>query len=168
MTFTPGDTTNYGWSGVTMTQNVSITVSKASGLAVSTQPSMNEKAGVSPVRNYSFNMNNIPLNKTDTGAKTYSAVMDTDAQNILSNIAVTGNMLTYDIATSAAVGNTATITITINTDNYTSTAATLTITVTAKDTQTIKFANTTLTKTYGDAKFTAAATLGSSAKRRKT
>jgi len=162
VTFTPADTANYDWSGVVLTQAVNIQVSKAGGLTVSTEPAMNAREGIGPARNYSFDMNNITLNKGDTGVKTYSAVKDTDGNNILSNIAVTNNILTYDIAGTADVGDTATIAITIESDNYTNITAMLTITVTVKDTQTIRFEEAASTKTYGDAKFTAAAILDGS------
>lgn len=157
VTFTPADTANYDWSGVTLRQNVSVTVNKAIGLTASTQPSMNVKEGVT--RRYEYNMDDIALSKSDTGAKTYNAAEGIDISNILSNVQVNGSKLTYSIAGKAAVGNTATVNITISTANYEDVTATLTITVIPKDTQTIGFEHLTITKTYGDAKFTQTAIL---------
>ncbi len=157
VTFTPADTANYDWSGVTLWQNVPITVDKASGLTVSTQPSMNAKEGVT--RSYEFSMDNIALNKADAGAKTYSAAEGTDVNSILSNVQVSGSKLTYTISNTAAVGNTAAVAITISTANYEDVVAALTVTVTAKETQAVSFVESTVTKTYGDANFTQTAAL---------
>lgn len=104
-------------------------------------------------------MDNIALNKSDTGAKSYVAVEGMDTGNILSNVQVSGNLLTYDIAASAETGKTAAIDITITTSNYTDITATLTINITAKAAQTIAFTASSQAKTYGDAKFTSAAAL---------
>lgn len=157
VTFTPNDMANYDWSGVTLRQNVTVTVYKANGLAVSTQPSMNARE--SATRSYEFDMDNIALNKADTGARTYSAAAGTDANNILSNVQVDGSKLAYTISNTAAVENTATVIITISTANYEDVTAILTVTVTAKNTQTISFEDSAVTKTYGDAKFTQTAAL---------
>ncbi|MDD3414613.1 MAG: MBG domain-containing protein [Lachnospiraceae bacterium] len=155
--FTPKDTANYDWSNIITRQKVSVTVYKANGLETLSIPTLNAKDGSS--RNYTFNMNNIALNKADTGAKTYLVVETENADNILTGVQVSGNNLTYSIADTAMVGNTATIAVTIQTENYMDYTTTLTITVSQRNTQAIAFDTELDAKTYGDGNFTHTALL---------
>lgn len=159
VTFTPTDTKNYDWTGVTLTHNITVIVNKASGLSVLELPSENIVVSDSLPNSFTYDMDNIVLNKSDTGNRSYSAVEEIDSSNILSNVEVNENKLTYDIANHAKTGDIATITLTITTDNYQDVTATLTIITTAKKAQSIAFDISAKEKTYGDDSFIETAVL---------
>lgn len=157
--FTPKDTNNYDWSGISMENKIIVKVNKADSLEVLSEPFMNAKEKQS--RAYTFYMNNMLLSKVDTGTKSFQAEIGNDADDILSKLRVSGNELLYLVTDTALEGQTATVKINIHTENYTDKTAVLTIHISKKDTQSIAFDVESDEMTYGDKNFAHTAALKS-------
>ena len=92
------------------------------------------------------------------GSLSWSAKQD--AYSVVENVSLNGSTFSFTVRNSeGVVGKIAQVSYTVSSDNYADYVLTITITATDKDKQTgFKFENSSVTKTYGDADFTLAAT----------
>jgi len=127
VTFTPTDGANYN----TLTQNVAVTVNKATGLTATTPGNqMLSKANTSQK---TFDLNTISLHKADHGDRTYTLPTFLDASGILAakpELGIDGYTITYQ-GTGKESGE-ATLVVTITSQNYQDIDVTLTFEATPK------------------------------------
>jgi len=128
VTFTPTDAANYS----TRTQNVAVTVNKASDLENNSQ--IFHQISASNTNTHTYDLKTLTLNKADHGTLGYSlagALAGSDP-TILADISLDGNgILSYKGA--GKTSGTATQAITITSQNYENITATITFEATAKE-----------------------------------
>jgi len=126
--FTPTDPANYN----TLTQNMAVTVNRASGLENNSQ--ILHQISASNANTHTYDLKTLTLNKADHGTLGYSlagALAGSDP-TILAAISLDGNgILSYKGA--GKTSGTATQAITITSQNYFPTTATITFEATAKE-----------------------------------
>ena len=143
MVFTPADSTNYN----TLTLSVPVTVSKAAAptLAVQTVSVKYNAVGEQTV-------SLAALMPADAGALSYAAGTETDNDGIIGSWSVSGDTLTYTLASgldSTKAGKTATLPVTISSANYEDATVNVVVTLTGLQAQAALSITSGTAVTYG-------------------
>ncbi|MCL2528764.1 MAG: YDG domain-containing protein [Coriobacteriia bacterium] len=132
--FTPTDTINYDWSGVQLTREVSISVTRATLTGV---PQIYQVAE-SHAFDYSFDLTTLLPSGMNTAGVSYAPLISSNAAGLLGALTyISGSTLTLPVQSVAGVGTTATITVAVPSANYHDFYVDITVTTIAKTPVTI-------------------------------